>query len=350
MEHLASDKRFTPKVSVIIPVYNEADHLCECLESVLAQTMCDIEVLCVDDGSTDTSPVILDEYHLRDSRVHVIRQKNAGSGIARNNALDSAKGQCIVFMDPDDYYPSPHVLERLYGALIDSGCMLSAGRMVRVPKEDPRAVRFNSGYKALMAFPRVGVVSLDEYQSPFRFTCYMYRKVLLDENGIRFPVWRRFQDPPFLARVLIAAQSFCAIDEDVYCYRLRDNGSGVPWSADGCVRLKEFFGGFHELLDIAESANCREMYREAAGAFAKAHRFDGIASSHPMWAEVLKTCREMRNTGWLTYGNFASLLRLVRSEEPFLRRFREIIRALGLRGVVLGGLVGVYRLLRHTYD
>ncbi len=350
MERPAGNTLVTPKVSVIIPVYNEADHLRECLESVLAQTMCDIEVVCVDDGSTDTSPAILDEYRRRDPRVQVIRQNNAGSGVARNNALDSAKGQCVVFMDPDDYYPSPHVMERLYGALADSGCMLSAGRMVRVPKEDPRALRFNGGYKALMAFPRAGVVSLDEYQSPFRFTCYMYRKALLDENGIRFPAWRRFQDPPFLARVLIAAKRFCAIDEEVYCYRLRGKGGGVPWSADGGARLKEFFCGFHELLDIAESANCREMYREAAGAFAKARRFYGISSTHPLWADVSETCRRMRNTGWLTYGNFASLLRLMHSEEPLFRRLGAIIRALGLRGVVLGGLVGVYRLLRHTYD
>jgi glycosyltransferase involved in cell wall biosynthesis len=81
-----------PKVSVIIPVYNVEAYLRECLDSVLNQALLDIEIICVDDGSTDGSAAILAEYTARDSRVRIVTQKNAGAGAARNTGLSLAKG------------------------------------------------------------------------------------------------------------------------------------------------------------------------------------------------------------------------------------------------------------------
>lgn len=95
-----------PKLSVIIPVYNAAPYLRECLDSVLGQTLREIEVLCVNDGSTDDSEAILTEYAARDSRIKVFAQSNAGQGAARNRALDEARGKYIWFVDADDALPS----------------------------------------------------------------------------------------------------------------------------------------------------------------------------------------------------------------------------------------------------
>jgi glycosyltransferase involved in cell wall biosynthesis len=91
-----------PKVSIIIPVYNVEKYLAECLDSAIGQTLRDIEIICIDDGSTDRSPEILDEYAKKDSRIIVIHQKNAGPGLARNVGLDLAKGEYIAFLDSDD--------------------------------------------------------------------------------------------------------------------------------------------------------------------------------------------------------------------------------------------------------
>ena len=91
-----------PKFSIIIPVYNVAPYLRECLDSVLAQTFTDWEAICVDDGSTDGSGVILDEYAIKDSRFKILHQPNAGVSTARNVALDIAKGSWIGFVDGDD--------------------------------------------------------------------------------------------------------------------------------------------------------------------------------------------------------------------------------------------------------
>ncbi len=322
------------KVSVIIPVYNAAKHLCECLDSVLGQTLEAIEVLCVDDGSTDDSAAILADYAAKDTRVVVFRQANAGAGPARNAAMEQARGECIVFMDPDDYYPDSGVLSKLYGALEGTACDLAAGTMRRVPEDDPRAAKFNRGYSRTKAYPHAGVVSIEEYQSPFRYTCFIYRTRMLRDGGIRFPTWRRFQDPPFLARCLIRAGKFFAIEDCVYCYRLAEAGKGVNWTADGCVRLREFMGGFNELLDVAERAGCREMYRSAANSFARAHRFDGLSPAHPFWRETVRVCRRMARSGWLTARNMGNIFRYMYGAEWGKSRTLLMFRIFG----VVGGL------------
>jgi len=91
-----------PLISVIVPVYNVENYLGECLDSILGQTMRDIEVLCINDGSTDRSPEILAEYAEKDPRVIVIHQCNAGPGAARNAGIENAAGEYILFVDGDD--------------------------------------------------------------------------------------------------------------------------------------------------------------------------------------------------------------------------------------------------------
>lgn len=92
-----------PKVSIVIPVYNVEKFLPECLDSIIAQTFSDFEVICVNDGSTDNSLAILQEYANKDSRIRVLSQQNQGQGVARNNAIDITQGQYLLFVDPDDF-------------------------------------------------------------------------------------------------------------------------------------------------------------------------------------------------------------------------------------------------------
>ncbi len=101
------------KVSVIFPVYNVENYLRQCLNSVVNQTLKEIEIICVDDGSTDASAEILDEYAAKDSRITVLRQKNGGAGAARNNGLRIAKGKYLSFLDSDDFFEL-NMLEEAY--------------------------------------------------------------------------------------------------------------------------------------------------------------------------------------------------------------------------------------------
>ena len=90
-------------VSVIIPVYNTEKYLEECLKSVINQTLKVIEIICIDDGSTDNSPDILKEYSEKDGRIRIYSQTNKGQGAARNRGIDLAKGEYVYFIDSDDF-------------------------------------------------------------------------------------------------------------------------------------------------------------------------------------------------------------------------------------------------------
>ena len=103
----------SPKISVIIPVYNTEKYLRQCLDTVVAQTLKDIEIILVDDGSTDDSLLICQEYAQKDSRIHVYHQENQGAGPARNYGIKVAKGQYFSFLDSDDLFKLD-MLERLY--------------------------------------------------------------------------------------------------------------------------------------------------------------------------------------------------------------------------------------------
>ena len=102
-----------PKISVIIPVYNAADYLWQCLDTVIHQTLKDIEIILVDDGSTDNSLRICHEYAQKDDRIRVYHQENQGAGIARNTGLKLAKGKYLSFLDADDFFEL-NMLEKLY--------------------------------------------------------------------------------------------------------------------------------------------------------------------------------------------------------------------------------------------
>lgn len=104
-----------PKVSVVVPVYNVEQYLSECLDSALAQTLEDIEIICVDDGSTDSCPQILDEYAAKDSRVKVIHKPNSGYGHSMNVGLDHATGEYYAILESDDII-KPNMYEVLYDA------------------------------------------------------------------------------------------------------------------------------------------------------------------------------------------------------------------------------------------
>ena len=102
-----------PKISVIIPVYNAHDYLRDCINSILNQTLKEIEVICVDDDSTDDSLAILEEYARSDARLKVIHQENGGAGAARNNGLQYAEGEYLSILDCDDFFEQ-NMLERSY--------------------------------------------------------------------------------------------------------------------------------------------------------------------------------------------------------------------------------------------
>lgn len=217
-----------PKVSIILPVYNVAPYLRQSLDSIIAQTLSDIEIICVDDGSTDESGQILDEYKEKDERIKVIHKKNAGTGAARNDGLKIATGECIGFVDPDDWI-LPNMYERLYNLLQDKG--LDIVMFTPDVYNDKTGKHEGFLYFQDSNFPKFlddKVFNKDDI-SPFSYPmCVwnkLYRKRLFDENKIEFAEGLDFEDHKVIFKSLFTAKRIYFIREKLYVYRHSREGS-----------------------------------------------------------------------------------------------------------------------------
>ena len=232
-----------PFISVIIPVYNAMPYMRECLESVLSQTIKDIEVLCVDDGSTDNSLAVLLEYEAKDSRVRVLCQQNSGAGLARNNAINNAIGEYIAFMDPDDYYPEPDVLEVLYTKAIENKVNICGGSFSEF--RDGNIKTAFLGTYSKYSFQNEGIISFREYQFDFGFHRFTYKRDFLINNQLNFPDYRRFQDPPFFVKAMIRADIFYAVPKITYRYRA--GHKEIQWDY---VKTNDLVSGIIDILEL----------------------------------------------------------------------------------------------------
>ena len=125
------------KVSIIVPVYNVEKYLKRCLDSLVNQTLKDIEIICVNDGSTDGSLAILNEYVRNDDRIVVINQENSGQSVARNRGIDVAKGEYLGFVDSDDWV-SEDYFERLHNSAIQNNAEIAVGGIIRLHRFNRR--------------------------------------------------------------------------------------------------------------------------------------------------------------------------------------------------------------------
>ena len=236
------------KVSVIIPVYNMGKFVAESLDSVLGQTLKEIEVICVDDGSTDESPKILAAYAAKDPRVKVITQKNQGVFAARNNALDVARGEFVIFMDPDDWYCDADALRTLYAEAVANKVKICGGEIVEM-LERGKTKPLPPGYKPSYTFRRGGFFEYSEFQYFGWYTRFVFDRMMLEENNIRFPPYTRYQDPPFLVKAMLAAGRFYALKRTFYAVRVEHKT--INWKTNGCRKLVDFMAGNSDIFRMA---------------------------------------------------------------------------------------------------
>lgn len=248
------------KLSVIVPVYGVEPWLRNALDSVLRQTLRDIEVICVDDGSPDRCGEILNEYAERDQRIRVHHQKNSGTGAARNRALDMACGEYIAFFDPDDYYLSDDVLQVLYETAVSNNAVIAGGRIKQfLDKGDYGVQEFESGDP----FPYYGIVDYRDYQSMFWFQCYIYKREFLNVYGIRFPQLTYCEDSVFFVKAMVAAHKFIAINKFVYAHRIAINRE-IDWAANGATKQKEHLNGAILTMVLAEKYHLEIVFAKLA--------------------------------------------------------------------------------------
>lgn len=210
-----------PAVSVIVPVYNVEKYLSRCLDSILTQSFLDIEVICVDDGSTDSSSEILRRYAAQDERIRVITQENRGLSGARNTGLDAATGEWIAFVDSDDEV-SPEIWKTLLDEAGDESaiCFSSEEVCVADKREYPVHCGYNkvkfSGYKIIKdeELVRISMTVWDK----------IYRRSNIEATKIRFPEGLHFEDNVFVMNFFVINRQVRFIHRILYYYH-RNNSS-----------------------------------------------------------------------------------------------------------------------------
>lgn len=237
------------KISVVIPIYNDEKHLRESLDSVCRQTLTDIEIICINDGSTDRSPNILNEYSKNDDRLIILNQENQGPGIARNNGLDIAQGEYIGFLDADDIYINNKSLEVMLETGAKYGAeMISANLDFLTPE---RKIIPNHHYTkgTFHYFSQESEISPDNYGIPFYFYKNLFQADLIKD--IRFPNLSRGEDPVFLSKVLSAVDRIYGVPIDFYGYMAPTSLKKL----DSYTKKYHHIYHFKECIDILNKSN-----------------------------------------------------------------------------------------------
>ena len=232
-------------ISVIIPVYNAANKGLEsCLQRVAEQTYSDMQVLLVDDGSTDDSGRICDEWNLRDSRFEVIHQKNQGPAAARNTALALVEGDEIAFVDCDDS-PDVNLLQVLFEKLVshDADMVMACYNGISV-SQMKLSDGFLSGNELLLG--------LFDYYTPLHKCLFakLYRRELIDD--LKFCDLRTAEDVDFLSRVYLRVKRCAFVDQSLYIYKRYEDSIMHTQTAQDYLDILQCYEGMVERLLSAD--------------------------------------------------------------------------------------------------
>ncbi|MCL2144784.1 MAG: glycosyltransferase [Endomicrobia bacterium] len=222
------------KISVIIPVYNAEKHLKQCLDSVINQTLKDIEIICVNDGSTDNSLKILKEYAERDSRILIVEQENQGAGAARNNGLAHAKGEYLSFLDSDDHF-EPLMLEEMFARCDKFGadiCLCDAYVYEKGQLQNTRylyitTIKAGIGGSDVFSYKHIPDRILN-ISSPVVWN-KLFRKDFVIDSGIKFQTVKFSNDIYFAVVLTALAQKITFIDKKFvhYIYNHSDSTTAL---------------------------------------------------------------------------------------------------------------------------
>lgn len=265
------------KISVIIPVYNACDYVSQCLDSVLAQSLKEIEIICVDDGSTDNSYEILQRYQKADGRIRVIRQENQFAGIARNRGIKIASGEYLYFLDSDDYIEETF-LEKMYEAARNNDadvviCDVFFEDMF-TGRIDPRISKMEKDFlpEKHSRFNRINVA-----EGLFQITNgwpwdKLFRRGFIEKESLSFTASRTANDGYFVFMALGLAESIAKVDERLVTHRMNDLGSLSN------TRESSWHCGFEMLYDIEDGLRRAHIYDSLRQSFLN------FALSYLLWS------------------------------------------------------------------
>ena len=249
-----------PKLSIIIPVYNVEKYLPKCLGSILEQPFKDLEVICVNDGSTDGSLDVLQKIKKKDDRVVIIDKKNEGSGIARNIGLSTAQGEYVYFIDSDDWLEA-NVLAKIIAKAdeLQTDILVFGGLSYYNGKGQNGAYSKNKLPKKYFGkVVSAKDIKKDIFKFPSTAWTKLYRRSFLIKNEIKFQNIRAGQDQLPFFHSMITADRIAILPENIYCYQKNREGSVTS------VKKKKSFSPiyvFYGIEEMLEKTGMKEEYR-----------------------------------------------------------------------------------------
>ena len=247
-------------ISVVIPCYNVEKYIEECLNSICRQTYSDLEIICVDDGSTDSTVKIIENYQRNDQRITLLRQENQYAGVARNNGMDIAIGEYIIFLDGDDFFDTKMIDKMLRSAIqCDSDIVLCDGYFYddKTKEITEPSYLLNSHIlkKQGGVFScRVASEKIFQITNPAPWN-KLYKREFIDREGLRFQELKRANDDYFVSMSLVLAERISYVEERLVNYRV-NNCNSLQGYSDKDVS----FHFYMSLKAIREELICRKLW------------------------------------------------------------------------------------------
>lgn len=212
----------SPEISIIVPVYKVEAYLRKCVDSILAQTFQDFELILVDDGSPDSCPAICDEYEHKDIRVRVLHKPNGGLSDARNAGLAVARGRYVGFIDSDDWI-SEDMFELLYQAIKEHDADIAVSCHYTVTDNQPTRMNDFGRTAVLNQFQAIGEILKDREIKSYAWD-KLYKTELFTNNDILYPVGFNYEDIYATYQLFMHASKVVLVNEPTYYYLRRDSG------------------------------------------------------------------------------------------------------------------------------
>ena len=287
--------RKTDLISIIVPVYNTEKYLCECVDSLLAQTYQNIEVILVDDGSADRSPTICDEYAGKDARIKVIHKMNGGASSARNAGIKASEGKWILFVDSDDFCDHnmcKHMLE--IGMQEDVPLIVATGYYYSVENKNRITPEQGTKVQRISSAQMVNEWLWSTNEKTVLFTIPVSKLYNADffEDELRFREGIGYEDEEFSTRLYLKDYDLVVWDEPLYYYRANTESiTYKPFSEARCIVLQLLF----ERYEQYSAKGWETVARKAAKNFCEIYLEYGVLSleqNHFEW--IMKYRREFK--------------------------------------------------------
>ena len=242
------------KVSIIMPVYNAEEYLQRAINSVLKQTLKDIELICVNDGSTDNSSEILNSFNEKYNFIKIFNIDNSGSGFARNVGIEKSTGEYIAFLDADDEFLDETALEKMYAYGSKNDANMIGANLQKVTESGKVESNFNYSVGNYAYFSKKECIDAIDYGIPWAFYKNIYKLSFIKENGIKFPNLLRGQDPVFLSEILTKVDEIYGVQTDLYGYHYQVAG-GPDEKINTYEKKYDYIEHFKESFDILKDNN-----------------------------------------------------------------------------------------------